>query len=264
MNILNYNKLSEIQKKQTIKDLYIKQNLSLGDIAEKLNTYPNKIRRDAKKFEIPLRDKSTAQKNALKTGKHKHPTKGTKRTDDTIKKIGLGVMQNWADMTKSEKKRRIVLAKQQWDNLSDDQRELMQKKAIEAVRKSSKEGSKLEKFILTGLLEKGFKVDFHKEQLLSNTKLQIDIFLPEHNIAIEVDGPSHFEPVWGEDALKKNKTYDSKKTGLLLGKGISLIRITQRHDFSKSRASIILDATINTIKNIDSTNNTVNTIEIGD
>ncbi len=260
MNISNYNKLSDSQKKQIIKDLYVKQNLSLGDVAEQLNTYPNKIRRDAKKFDIPLRDKSDAQKNALKTGKHKHPTKGTKRTEDTVKKIGMSVMQNWADMSKSEKKRRTVLAKQQWDNLSDDQKELMQKKAIEAVRKSSKEGSKLEKFILNGLLEKGYRVDFHKEQLLSNTKLQIDIFLPSHNIAIEVDGPSHFEPVWGDDALKKNKTYDSKKTGLLLGKGIKLIRVTQRHDFSKSRASLILDSIVESINN----SNTANTIEIGD
>lgn len=256
----NYNKLSDNQKKQIIKDLYVKQNLSLGDIAEQLNTYPNKIRRDAKKFGISLRDKSDAQKNALKTGKHKHPTKGTKRTEDTVKKIGMGVMQNWADMSESEKSRRTVLAKQQWDNLSDDQKELMQKKAIDAVRKSSKEGSKLEKFILNGLLSKGYRVDFHKEQLLSNTKLQIDIFLPAHNIAIEVDGPSHFEPVWGDDALKKNKTYDSKKTGLLLGKGIKLIRVTQRHDFSKSRASLILDSIIETINNT----NTANTIEIGD
>lgn len=256
----NYNKLSDNQKKQIIKDLYVKQNLSLGDIAEQLNTYPNKIRRDAKKFGISLRDKSDAQKNALKTGKHKHPTKGTKRTEDTVKKIGMGVMQNWADMSKSEKARRTVLAKQQWDNLSDDQKELMQKKAIDAVRKSSKEGSKLEKFILNGLLSKGYRVDFHKEQLLSNTKLQIDIFLPAHNIAIEVDGPSHFEPVWGDDALKKNKTYDSKKTGLLLGKGIKLIRVTQRHDFSKSRASLILDSIVETINNT----NTANTIEIGD
>jgi very-short-patch-repair endonuclease len=264
MNTSNYKLLSDKQKQQVIKDLYIKQKLSLGDIAEQLNTYPNKIRRDAKRFNITLRDKSDAQKNALKTGKHKHPTKGTQRDEETIQKIGLGVMQNWESMSKSEKQRRVEQAKEQWENLSEDQKELMQKKAIDAVRKSSKEGSKLEKFILKALLSNGYKVDFHKEQMLSNTKLQIDIFLPAHNIAIEVDGPSHFEPVWGDDALKRNQKYDSKKTGLLVGKGIKLIRVTQKHDFSKARASVLVGAIINTINEIISQKQSVNTIEIGD
>jgi very-short-patch-repair endonuclease len=262
MSTLNYSQLSEAQKKQIIKELYIQKNMSLGDVAEKLQTYPNKVRRDAKKFNIPLRDKSTAQKNALRTGKHKHPTKGTKRDADTAMKIGLGVMQSWEDLSKQEKQARSANAKQQWENLSEDQKHTMQKKAIDAVRRSSKEGSKLEKFILSGLLNAGYKVDFHKEQFLSNTKLQLDIFLPQHNIAIEVDGPSHFEPVWGNDALQRNIAYDSKKTGLLIGKGIKLIRITQKHDFSKARASIIVNNLIKIIQ--DTANNQDNIIEIGD
>ena len=74
-----YQNLSDIEKKNTIEELYVKQKLSFGDIANKLNTYANKIRRDAKKFQIRIRDKSEAQSNAIKTGKHKHPTKGTER-----------------------------------------------------------------------------------------------------------------------------------------------------------------------------------------
>jgi very-short-patch-repair endonuclease len=99
----------------------------------------------------------------------------------------------------------------------------------------------MELYILERLIADGYKVDFHKEQLLVNTKLQIDLFLPTMGVAIEIDGPSHFEPVWGEDALKKNKKYDSKKNGIILGRGLNLIRIKQTKDFSKSRASIIYD-----------------------
>ena len=61
------------------------------------------------------------------------------------------------------------------------------------------------------------------------------------NTAIEIDGPSHFLPVWGEEALKKAQNYDQKKQGLILGKGLALIRIKQTKDFSKSRASLILN-----------------------
>ena len=112
----------------------------------------------------------------------------------------------------------------------------MQQKANVAVRESSKVGSKLEKFILNQLLKDGYKVNFHQEQTLSNTKLQIDMVLPTINTAIEIDGPSHFLPVWGEDTLKKNITYDQKKAGLILGKGMVLIRIKQLNDYSNTRA----------------------------
>ena len=104
------------------------------------------------------------------------------------------------------------------------------------------------------MIKDSYKVDFHKEQTLSNTKLQIDLFLPSMNIAIEVDGPSHFEPVWGDDSLKRNKKYDNKKEGLITGKGWHLIRIKQQKDFSKSRADLIYIELISAINKTVGTN----------
>lgn len=262
MSTYDYSGLSDDQKKSLINSMYVQKKMSLGDIAKELNTYPNKIRRDAQKYKIELRDKSKAQKNALKTGKHKHPTKGTKRDAETANKIGLSVMQNWANLDSDDKLKRIKKAKKLWEEMPDEQKLYMQKLAIEAVRKTSKEGSKLEKFILNGLLQNGYKVDFHKEQLLSNTKLQLDIFLPVYNIAIEIDGPSHFAPVWGDDALARNQDYDQKKAGLLVGKGIKLIRIKQEHDFSIARSNLILNNLLEAINKINQDGSTF--IEIGD
>ena len=131
-----------------------------------------------------------------------------------------------------------------------------------AVRETSKTGSKLEKYLLENLIGKHIRTETHKEQILSNTKLHIDLFLPDLNIAIEVDGPSHFEPVWGEEALKRNQKYDNKKTGLLVGKGINLIRIKQTKDFSKSRSKIIFDRLMQAISDIEEKGE--NYIEIGD
>jgi very-short-patch-repair endonuclease len=119
-----------------------------------------------------------------------------------------------------------------------------------AVRESSKTGSKLENFLLYKLLECDYKVDFHKEQILSNTRLQIDLFLPTMSVAIEVDGPSHFEPVWGEDVLKKNQKYDTKKNGLILGKELVLIRIKQTKDYSDTRARILLEKLLDELRTI--------------
>lgn len=252
-----YNSLSDDDKKNMLYKLYVEEQKSLGQIAQILNTYTNKLRRDAKKFNITLRNKSEAQKNALSTGVHKHPTKGLQRTEETKQKIGVGVMDSWQELSEEELNNRKTLAKEQWNKLSDDKKQQMLKLANEAVRKSSKEGSKLEKFLLTKLLSDGYSVDFHKEQILSNSKLQIDLFIPKLNVAIEVDGPSHFENIWGDDTLDKNTKYDQKKQGLLVGRGIKLIRIKQIGDFSKTRASIVykkLLSLINDINNMSSIN----------
>lgn len=236
---MKYENMTDSDKKKIIHTEYIDNNISLKNIAIKYDTYANKIRRDAIKFGISLRDKSEAQKNALNSGVHKHPTKGTKRSLSTKNKIGISLVESWNNLSETEIINRKQTAKKLWDKKSKNDKENMLTKANKAVRQASKDGSKLEKFLSECLIKDGYKIEFHKEQMLLNTKLQIDIFLPTMNVAIEVDGPSHFAPVWGDDALKRNINYDNKKTGLILGKGLVLIRIKQSKDFSKSRALLI-------------------------
>ena len=247
---MNYNKLSDKQKQDLLSKEYELKNKSFREIADIYGTYANKVRRDAIKYGIKIKDKSEAQKNALKNGKAIHPTQGTVRSEEVKNKIGTSVMNSWENLDAATLKKRKEKARQNWENLSDDIKQNILHEANMAVREASKSGSKLEKFLLQKLLSDGFKVDFHKEQSLLTTKLQIDLFLPTLNIAIEVDGPSHFEPVWGDENLKRNKGYDNKKTGLILGKGLVLIRIRQTKDFSKARAQSIYTSLKKHINNI--------------
>lgn len=246
----SYSQMSNEEKSGLIKKLYIDQQKSFADIAELYNTYPNKIRRDAKNLGISIRSKSEAQKNALKNGKIEHPTKGKKRDTQTKAKIGQSVLEFWENMSDNELASRQNQSRLQWQQMSDDEKANMIKLANNAVREASKTGSKLEKYLFNKLLADGYKVDFHKEQSLLNTKLQIDLFLPTINTAIEIDGPSHFAPVWGDEALKRNKKYDNKKQGLILGKGLVLIRIKQTRDFSKSRGDLIYAQLADILDNI--------------
>lgn len=264
MSYKKYHNYSDEDKKAIIEKLYLVDKMSFADISQLLATYSNKIRRDAIRYKIPIRDKSEAQSNALQTGKHKHPTKGQLRSDVIKQKIGQSVMESWDSLDDKELLRRKKSSKKIWEQLSDDEKEHRLNLANQAVRVSSKQGSKLEKFLLEKLVGDGYKVDFHKEQLLSNTRLQIDLFLPTINIAIEVDGPSHFLPVWGEATLTKNQKYDQKKTGLIIGKGLKLIRIKQTHDFSKARAHKVYLSLVEAIKKLNDSNNNNKTIEIED
>ena len=249
---MNYDHMSDKDKKDFIVKEYEVNQKSFSDIAKLGNTYANKIRRDAIKFKINIRNKSEAQKNALKTGKTSHPTQGKERSQHTKEKIGMKVLQSWENMSDKELQQRKKIAKINWENKSEDEKEFILKQANAAVRESSKTGSKLEKFLFKELLSDGLVVEFHKEQSILNTKLQIDLFVPILNLAIEVDGPSHFEPVWGDDALSRNKKYDNKKTGLIIGKGLFLIRIKQEKEFSKARAILVLNKLRASIERIKS------------
>jgi len=55
--------------------------------------------------------------------------------------------------------------------------------------------------------------------------LRFDIWIPEEKLAIEVDGPFHREPIFGEEKLKRTQYLDALKDRLAAEAGIHLIRI---------------------------------------
>ena len=197
-------------------DAYVTEKKSTYEISQELGTYPNKIRRALKKFGVELRDKSSAQSQAIKSGRHKHPTKGKVRSEEERLKISEGMSVHWTDMDDQERLRRSEMAKKQWE---------LRRAAAEAVRRAAKEGSKVEKFLYQGLTQNGHNVIFHKEGLVRNQSLEVDLFLPNAKIAIEVDGPAHFLPIWGEENLQKRVKSDAIKSGLLLSSGFVVVRI---------------------------------------
>ena len=215
------------KEEQHILDLYQNRQWSTYQIAEKLQTYPNKIRRVLTKYGIGLRGSKDAQKNALHNGRAKHPTAGTTRSAETKKKISESQGEVWDSLTDEEKEHRSNIGKEVWEQKSETEKALFIAQAQEAVRNSSRVGSKLEHFLLFELGTRNIKVEFHKEHWLQNHNLQVDLYLPEYSAAIEVDGPSHFKPVWGQDNLDRNIKSDQQKTGLILTSGLIMIRIKQ-------------------------------------
>lgn len=227
-----------------IKEQYINKQRSLADIAKDFNTYPNFIRRMLIKAGISLRTKKESQTLALQTGRAKHPTKGKKRSEAVKQQIAQKVFDNWKKMPDDERQRRANIAKDNWNNLTADEKAEFQKLSNQAVRQSSKEGSKLERFVYQELLKRNYKVEFHKQGLIQNTKLEIDMYLPEYLSAIEIDGPSHFLPIWGQDSLIKNMKSDQEKNGLILNAGFIIIRVKQ---LTKTISNIIMRHTLEKI-----------------
>jgi len=221
--------------------------MSLALIAKEKNTYVNKILRILEKNGKKRRTRNEAQKLALENGVAIHPTLGTKRSSETKKKISEKSSSRWKEKTKEERADFVSKAKKRWEDMDDDKRKEILAKANEAIRDSAKNGSKLEKFIFIGLQKAGFNAIIHYEWMYGSDKTHIDIFIPDEGFAIEIDGPSHFNSIWGDDELMRTIACDNNKRGLILDGGLSFIRVKQ---FSKHISQKIQRDTLDSILKI--------------
>jgi very-short-patch-repair endonuclease len=223
----NNNKQLSFKK---IKHLYEVENKSWAEIAEYYNTYANKILRFVQKNSdeentIVQKTRSEVQSQSLKKGRRKHPTQGKKRPEEVKRAIGTKQSKNWTNLSNDEKERRSEMARDAWDSKTDEEKENMRQAAIQGVLKASKEGSKFEIFVQENLLKDGYTVEPHKEDLIAIEKLHIDAFLPDYGIAIEIDGPAHFLPIWGDEKLHNHEKKDLHKNSILLRSGFTVLRV---------------------------------------
>jgi very-short-patch-repair endonuclease len=231
---------------------YVDKKKSTYQIAQELNTNPKRIQRALKFLGVELRSYSDAQKNSLEVGNATHPTKGKKISESTKTKISRAVSKYWDKMSEEEKLSRSNVAKEQWAAMSQEERQELFTKAAEGCRKAAKEGSKMEKFVKDELVKLGYKVKYHERTLIRDAKLEIDIYLPDLNMAIEIDGISHFEPVWGAEALEKQQKADIVKAGLVLSLGFVMLRVKQTCKIvSRSKMSDTLAEILKVIKDVE-------------
>lgn len=200
------------------------EGLSATRIAKEYDTHTNKIMRILKKYDVRIRSASESQKLALESGRAKHPTKGKTSSEDTRLRQSKAHQKRWGKMTEEERKESSKHLAESLRNMSDTEKQEIRSKAAVELRKASTEGSKAERYLCEYLNKVGYDVEPHKTDLITG-KYEIDIFLPSEKMVIEVDGPQHFLPIFGEDSLKKHIQYDNAKNGLLLKKGYSIVRV---------------------------------------
>ncbi len=209
-------------------DLYFNQQLSLAVVADKMGTYPNKVRRLLLDSGYSLRDKKASQTLALEKGRAKHPTKGKHQSKKTKENISKSMVKAWEQKPIEAKQKVSAVAKERWNSRTEAKKAEFSKQAAKGVRRVAKNGSKMEQFLMSKLTEYEFRPQRQRENLVFSEQMRVDIFLPHDKIAIEVDGPMHFEPIWGQEFLEKKLNEDQRKNGLLLYSGYHIIRIRIR------------------------------------
>ncbi len=206
---------AELEKnKKNILKRYFDDEASLKVVADEFSTYVNCIRRAILGWGYTLRNRSQAQTAALSSGRHDHPTKGKQHSQQTKIKISEGKVKDWDGLSHAEYQDRVQKAEDQWAAMSPERKEEMARLGGDGIRRASKEGSKAEQELRFALTAAGYDVAFHAKNIIPNAKLEVDLFLPAHNIVIEIDGPAHFFPLWGEEQLQRHIKADTEKLGL--------------------------------------------------
>lgn len=200
---------------------------SLRQIADENGTYVNKIRRLAQKLGVKLPDRGESYKKSLRNGRATPAMLGKKQSEDAKNKIGQSRHNSWEEVKKDPEKMEELRKtyRKTLENRPAWERQQMNKAAAKAIRATRTKGSKLERFLMAKLFDAGYNPQFHVKSALIQADLEIDIFLPDMGLAIEVDGVTHSEEVYGAEHLQKRKFADSKKNGLLLSAGYSIIRV---------------------------------------
>jgi very-short-patch-repair endonuclease len=152
-----------------------------------------------------------------------HPTKNKKIDEDTKHKISKTQVKRWENLSEAKLNIFKQKAKERWDSMSPEAQYELHRKAGQKLRQASIEGSAAEKYLYSVLQKHGYDVIMHKKGI--GGEYEVDLFIKDLNIAIEIDGPQHFLPIFGNDVLQKNIKYDSVKNGLLLSKGYFVIRV---------------------------------------
>lgn len=242
--------LQDSEQRMLLERLYIDEQKSWDTIAELCNCSRGKLRRLAKKFEIQSRSKSETQKIVLK--ENGHPLQGKKRTAQEKEKISRSMGKHWDGLSDEEREHKSQISKQMWANRSPAENERIQQAGASAIRNASTLGSKLERYLAVHLQAAGFATLLHKEHYLKNRQLQIDLFIKSLGVAIEVDGPTHFEPVFGEKQFQRIRAADNEKTGLILGAGLYFIRIKHTQRISQRFQKDTLEKVLAILESIQS------------
>ncbi|MHC5056388.1 MAG: DUF559 domain-containing protein [Planctomycetota bacterium] len=189
---------------------------------------------------IKKRNKSEAQKNFIKrTGSHQRS--GTTHTEEAREQISDSMKEVYDGPRGDEIREKISQQRQEeWAQMSAaDKAEVLETlKSSSRAKAMSGEGSNFENFLAEKLEEHGFVVEVRTKAYTPGQKFHVDIALPQEQIIIEVDGPTHWSPIYGDDELRKVQDKDKLKDNTLTNMGWNVLRV-QDGSGSTTRARFV-------------------------
>jgi very-short-patch-repair endonuclease len=192
------------------------QTKSCKTIAEEVGSYPMAIHRLLRKWNITTSEYRIQDK---------HPRVGSKHNLKTKIQISRTKLMSWIMTSDEVKKKFREMGLKAWNDKTPEEKE----RTAQIFKKSNpevvKHGSFLERYIRDRLLENRYQLLFHQKHIFYKTQMEVDILLPSLRTIIEIDGPLHYLPIYGQEILAKIHEKDMVKNDLFLSLGYFVIRI---------------------------------------
>lgn len=212
---------------EDIRRLYHDEGLSMREVASRVDVPLATLSRFMKKHGISSRSKEQAQKNYLRDNTHQ--MQGKSHTDETKKKISKSLGVFWDNLShedKEELRKKIGAAwRRKWQAMSEAEQKAFIEDLSSKQRAQAGKGSRLERFISEELQKRGYTVEERSTNYTAGKHFEVDLALPTERIAIEVDGPTHFRPIHGEEQLRQQQERDARKDEMIMSLGYSVLRI---------------------------------------
>jgi len=218
--------------------LYCIEKFSTTEIARQYNLYqPNgavdspKVQRALERLNIPIRNKSDAQRLSLEQGFSKPPVQGRARTIEERMKTGATLVESYKKSSDEEKKKRTRGVREFWTNKDNWKKQTETRRKIgDQLQKTIQEGTFLEKSIAKFLIQQGYSVDMHAKGILEDPSLECDMLVKGKGVVVcvELDGNRHWGKFMNRTAADLAHTIqvDMRKNGLVLShRGVFMLRI---------------------------------------
>lgn len=245
-----FNKADDAGKKAILNKLHREDFLSLREIAATIGTYPAKVKKMLIAYGIEIMSKNESISHSLKRSEN-HPTRGKERDISVKQKIGDKMAKTWESPTHGQLEG-MKKHKKYWKKMSKAERSQHTEKASKALRETTKSGSKLERYIKERLFEAGYSSVDHKTAVLPNEKLEFDLYIAELSTIIEVDGPVHNEPIFGQEKFVNTVSRDERKTSTAIAAGFTMVRVKQNKNYSETYFRHLGDSLLEVVKEIRS------------
>lgn len=94
-----------------------------------------------------------------------------------------------------------------------------------------------------------FDIYFNSKKIIGS---ELDIFIPSLSLALEINGPTHYNPIYGKDKLIKTQANDKLKRKTCRSKNIKFrsINISKLKHFSPNKAQKYLNRIVKIIDGV--------------
>ncbi len=221
-------------------------NMSVRALAKEKGVHANTLRREMIKAGIPIKTRSESLKVAYSTGQ-------------IVARSGFTLTDEHRTQISKANKGKVIGLRNTTNNLIINRAEAMRGRGASGNREAAKKGSKFERILVEKFQALGYNVT--PQFVLDSYK--IDLMFIKEKIAIEIDGPSHREPIYGEDKLANTMAKDKAKDEAMINKGYSIIRIMDNQQApTLFNATKVIDFVKETIDLVNKKGRVYRTLEI--